>query len=244
MTCAVLAIVLLRPAKAENFNKETIKINAPDSVIIVADVITLSHQPGPSIMALHNYGGNRDDWNPYLEYFARAGIAKIITVDFPGHGESVVRRKNGDAFDTISHEQFSKTDYAGIVEDIDMVFNFFRKIPGVDSLHCGIIGSRMGAVYAAKTAAKNKSAAFLVLIEPAPVYRGVAINEDIRHLRNLPVLFVSSDVSELEFATSQWLFKQCSSNFKENKIFRQDIRADRNIPETADFISRWLGKIK
>ncbi len=244
---AVFITAFFCSANAQNYLKQTADIKTDDGFIIAADIITLSEDYGPGILALHNHGRNRGDWEPLVKYLADGGISKALAIDIRGHGESILKNKADDSTtDTLNYSQFKRNDYLDIINDIVYAFDYLKSLEGVDSLKCGIIGARSGAVYAVKTAIKQSQTDFLILLSPQVIYRGVAINDDIKNVNDLPVLIIANENIEDDLNNGKWLYKNCSSEYKKKKIFNDsdfNPRSPESWPKLGDYIAVWLKKV-
>ena len=240
----VLSTAFFCSVKAQQIPSDTVSITVDDRYVLVGELFTLSPEEGPAILAVHAYGGSRNDWRPLLPSLAKAGMTRVLAIDMRGHGDSIIRNSaDSTIIDSVHLSEFGLEDYLDMVNDVVIAFGYLKASEAAEGVTHGIIGAYDGSDHAVKAAAQRKDVGFLALLSPTLIYRGVAINKAIQELPDIPVLIAASSGDEDYSEAAKWLFEHCSSPRKELQLYDPadaESTPGAKLGAPATIISNWL----
>ena len=191
----VLFLILVPIIRAHNYTEEAVMLHSSSGYAVAGVHYVLEDKPGPAILLLHDIGGDHTQWNGYLDILERAGINSVLAIDLRGHGDSDLRVTPGSVTpdsQKVNWRDFSEGDFADLVGDFQVAWDYLRTARATDSTRMAVMGSVAGANYAAVFSADNPEVRSLVLLSPGVVYRGVESLKAIQAYGQRPVLFAAS----------------------------------------------------
>jgi pimeloyl-ACP methyl ester carboxylesterase len=207
---------------------------APQRVEIPADGLTIigTYYPAPvtsnsAVILIHGLGRNRGDWNDLARYLQKEGIT-ALSVDLRGHGESI-------AADGLGWRAFTAENYAALLADLNAVLSFAGRNLNVKPRQTGLIGQGLGANLALQLAERNPQVAGVVLLSPAPDYKGVKLAAD-KYQKSIYV--ICSHFEKLSIEADEYLKRNFKGKLKSDvydyggtiiSMFRQKFTLPSNI---------------
>ncbi len=120
-----------------------------------------------AIVLLHMLGRSRHNYDDMARQFQSQGIP-VLTIDFRGHGESILRR--GERF---LYTSFTEKDFNDMMLDIDAARDYLKE---KNKSMTALIGASIGANIALKYGAADNAVKAVVLLSPGENYRGISIS--------------------------------------------------------------------
>ncbi len=167
-----------------------------------------AHPPG--VVLIHRYGSSQASWDAFAETLRQAGIM-TIAFDLRGHGGS---RTGGDG---------KPLDY----KDVEAGFGGWSAAladvhaavaalvaAGANPGDLAVAGEELGASLALKHALADPSMQAVVMISPGLDLYGLNVEDDIRRLKDCPVLIVTSE-NEAYSASSSATLKAAAPGYSE-----------------------------
>ena len=232
-----LALIISASVAAQNFQHEDVNITTPSGYRIAGTYYSISGQTGPAVLLLPNITGQRGDWNDFLPILQDSGVKSVLAIDLPGSGSSDFKNR-----DKISWRNFTEEDFRDISTELNSALDHLRQAPTTDPAHIGIIGSILGANYAAVMAANNSDIKSLVLLSPGLVYRSVASFWAMEKYPNKPVLLVATKTDYYSVRSCEKMREGKSQNIQfqiyNKPAYGTDILA--NNPSFKATLTDWL----
>lgn len=196
--CALIAAVLLAGC-AGSANDSALRLNASgapevvsyqaqDGVRIIADFYApLNGGPAPVVLLLHQFGGERDQWDPIVADILRWGYA-ILAPDLRSFGDSTTILIGG------AEERYELEDLDDIALDVAAAIDYLATRQDINNEAIAIIGASLGGnlAYVASGAYPEVLAAISISPNATPS-GGALLGKDIESFNPHTVLFMSDE---------------------------------------------------
>ena len=168
-------------------------------------------RPGPpGLILVHRYGAGQASWDAFAETLRQAGIMSIA-FDLRGHGGS---RTGGDGKPLDYRQVQSGFDgWSAALADLSAA-GAALVAAGANPKNLGVVGEELGASLALKHTLADPSMQAVVMLSPGLDLHGLSVEEDIRRLKDCPVLIVTSE-NEAYSATSSAALKAAAPGYSE-----------------------------
>jgi alpha-beta hydrolase superfamily lysophospholipase len=164
----------------------------------------------PGIILVHRYGANQSSWDGFAETLRQAGIMSIA-VDLRGHGGS---RTGGDGKPLdFKDVQSGLGGWTAALADLRAAAAMLVAT-GANPKNLAVMGEELGANLALKFALADPSMQAVVMISPGLNLYGLNVEDDIRRLKDCPVLLVTCD-NEAYSAGSATTLKAAAPGYSE-----------------------------
>lgn len=133
-------------------------------------------EPGPGALLLHQCDSDRTSWDGFARDLAAAGF-HVVTMDFPGYGDSAGERYSGDG-NRSERMAWWREDWT---DDVERAHRFLVERPGIDPYRLVTAGASCGGMMAVDMTERFPSS-----------YRALALLSAPLDKRNYDHLFHSS----------------------------------------------------
>jgi len=199
----VLSICLATTGHVSAQANRVVRLTTADDVGIYAAFYPPQTNPAPAVLLLHSLGKSRDEWALLAPLLQQVGFA-VLAIDFRGHGEST-RRVTARGLQSVDFNSFTSRDYAALLLDVNVAFDWLADQPGVDARRIGIAGSSLGANLALRYAVVNDEIAALLLLSPGLVYHEIRTDDVIGKTGSRPLRIVVSRDDPFAFESAKRL---------------------------------------
>lgn len=134
--------------------------------------------PGPGVLLLHMWRGQKEDWAPFATRLQEAGYA-VLVLDLRGHGES------GGSAEPVEPQLW--------IDDVVQAWQVLAEQPEVDGQRTAIIGASIGANLALRAAAELEQVQAVALLSPGLEYHGVTTEDGMAAYGERPVLIAAAE---------------------------------------------------
>ena len=163
------------------------------------------------LLLLHRAGSDRRGWELFARRLRREG-RMVMTIDFPGHGESAPRpdlpQKAND---------FSRADWLALLDDCGAALDKLVA-EGADASNLAVGGEGVGANLALHLARRAPRVRALVLVSPGLTQDGVEAAPMLEELTDCPVLYLAAEGDNYAAESARTLAEQ-TPGFHDLKIF-------------------------
>lgn len=195
--------------------------------------------PAPAVICLHMMNRTRADYTSLAKALHERGVA-VLSVDLRGHGESTQK-----AGKTLKWGDFEKSEYLGMIVDIEAAAKWLGEQKGVDPKRIGIVGASIGANAALNYAADHAEVKTVVLLSPGLDYHGVKTEDAMKRYGDRPVFLAASKADEQSAGATEKLHGLGASKDKVLKMYDGDAHGTLMFgkdPALEGEIREWLGK--
>lgn len=200
--------------KTENAAVQKLGFDAPDGMQIVGAFYRATKENSPAVLMLHQYGGNRADYDRLARQFQANGIG-VLAIDGRGFGESNKRADGSKVAPSQSNETV-----AAMKSDVAAAVKFLGEQMNVDKRRIGIIGASYGSSLAIIHAADNAEIKSVSLLSPGTNYFGNLPTEPaIEKYGARPVLIVAAEDDEESATASRQLDKIAAGDKHQLQIY-------------------------
>jgi pimeloyl-ACP methyl ester carboxylesterase len=244
----IIAMILIcfSIGRAHDFSEKSVQLESPSGYRVAGVHYTLSNEPGPAILLLHDVGGDHTQWDAFLDILEKARFNSILALDLRGHGDSGLRIESQSAAaetEKVDWRDFSEEDFGGIVEDFRIAWDYLKSSPETDTTRMAVMGSVTGANYAALFSADNPDVKSLVLLSPGVVYRGIGCMKAVEAYGARPVLFAASKGDRYSAGSCEKLKEISNGTPAHLEILEgsgRGIELIRDNPGFKHFLSDWF----
>lgn len=187
-----------------------LEIAAPGGIRLAATL----HDPGaprpPGMLLLHRRGGGRAHWEDFADLAARRGYMSLA-LDLPGHGGSALA--GGRTF-----RQFETRDWEDALASIEAAQLALLE-EGADPENLFVAGEGIGGSLAVLLAQRFPADLHgLVLLSAGLEEQGIRIEQRIRQLPTMPMLFVAAE-GDSYAAMSAAALMDTAESFREQRLY-------------------------
>jgi|SRR5581483_5945294 len=179
---------------AADLRVHTVELHAKDNTTLKATVYDPPRN-GPGILLFHQCNRDRTTWDTLARMLASSGF-HVIAMDLRGFGES-----GGKRFDQSSFQEQQQLFNQTFPSDVDVLFDYFSALPGVQRNAIGAAGASCGVNQSIQLARRHSEVKSLVLLS------GGTDREGRRFLRSTPVPILTSAAADdgTTLQVMQWL---------------------------------------
>ena len=185
-------------------------LRADDDIPLAATLRRPDRTAPPGLVLLHRYGADRSSWDAFAETLRNAGIM-TVAVDLRGHGGSRTRG-DGKPLD-FRAVQTGFDGWKSALADVRAAVAALLAA-GADPKNLAVAGEELGATLALKHALADPAMQAVVMISPGLNLYGLDAEDDIRRLKDCPVLIVTSE-NEAYSASSAAALKAAAPAYSE-----------------------------
>jgi len=140
----------------------------------------------PAVILIHQFGGNRHQWDQYIQAFLDQGIA-VVSYDIRGFGDSPMP--------TIPTDQ---TTYLNqMPTDLTAVVNYVKSQVNIDPQKINVIGASIGADIAFVGAGSNLGINKTVLLSPA-IHAGALDGQGVTNFSPHSIFGLSDEAEKID----------------------------------------------
>ncbi len=185
-------------------------LGTDDGLALAATLLRPDRASPPGILLVHRYGSSRSSWDAFAETLRQAGFM-TIAIDLRGHGAS---RTGGDGKPLDCAKVQSGFDgWSSALADLRAA-TAALVAAGANPENLAVVGEELGASLALKHALAAPSMQAVVMISPGLDLFGLNVEDDIRGLKDCPVLIVTSE-NEAYSASSSATLKAAAPTYSE-----------------------------
>ena len=185
-------------------------LRTDDGLTLAATLRCPDRPSPPGIILVHRYGSSRSSWDGFAETLRQAGIMSIA-VDLRGHGAS---RTGGDGKPLdFKDVQSGFGGWTAALADLRAAARVLVA-NGANPKNLAVIGEELGANLALKFALAEPTMQAVVMLSPGLDLFGLNVEDDIRRLKDCPVLIVTSE-NEAYSASSSATLKAAAPAYSE-----------------------------
>ncbi|MCC7451457.1 MAG: alpha/beta fold hydrolase [Anaerolineae bacterium] len=166
--------ITVTPTSAPTEAAILMQFPAGDGVTLVGTYYGAPVRPASTVLLLHDMGSNKEAWGVFAVQLQQSGY-NVLTVDLRGTGATG-----------------GKVDWSKATQDVAIVLNRLRTLPGVDRRRLSVIGAGIGANLALAACADIPDCKYIVLISPRLDDSGVKIADAMARYGNRAVFMVAS----------------------------------------------------
>jgi dienelactone hydrolase len=181
---------------SQNYDSKQVSITTPAGYKIAGTYYSFPGEKGSAVLLLPDLLGKRADWDNFLPILKDAGVKSILAIDLPGSGSSNLKNN-----EKISWRSFTEKDFNDISSELDATWDNLKKASSTDPTHMGIMGSVLGANYAAVLSSNHADVKAQVLLSPGLVYRAVASYWAMSKYPDRPTLLVATKADSYSVAS-------------------------------------------
>ncbi len=188
-------LICVSAGRAHDYSEEKLELHSSSGYKVAGIHYVLANEPGPAVLLIHDVGGDRNQWEGFLDILEKAGINSVLAIDLRGHGDSDLRAKSGGAAgssEKVSWTDFAEEDFQEAAGDLGVAWSYLKASRATDTTKMAVMGSLMGANYSAVFAAENPDVKSMVLLSPGVVYRGLDCLKAVEAYGARPVLFAAA----------------------------------------------------
>jgi dienelactone hydrolase len=205
-----LAAALWGCSVAKPPSQEYPVLRTDDGLSLAATLRCPDRPSPPGVILVHRYGSGQSSWDGFAETLRQAGIMSIA-VDLRGHGAS---RTGGDGKPLdFKDVQSGFGGWSAALADLRAAARVLVA-NGANPKNLAVAGEELGASLALKFALADMSMQAVVMISPGLDLYGLNVEDDIRRLKDCPVLIVTSE-NEAYSASSSATLKQAAPAYSE-----------------------------
>lgn len=175
------------PTPLPSSDFQLLTIPAADGVTLVGAFYAPDNVPAPTVLLLHQVGGQKEDWAAFATQLQVAGYA-VLAPDLRGHGESE-----------------GETEWAVMADDVARALETLADQPEVDAERIAIVGASIGANLALVGGTAAPSVRAVALLSPGLDYRGVRTEEAMIAYGDRPILIAASQEDTYAVSSAQTL---------------------------------------
>ena len=185
-------------------------LRTDDGLTLAAKLLRPDRVDPPGVVLAHRYGSSQDSWAAFAETLRQAGFM-TIAVDLRGHGAS---RTGGDG-KALDYKQVQSGfgGWSAALADLRAA-TAALVAAGANPENLAVVGEELGASLALKHALADPSMQAVVMISPGLDLFGLNVEDDIRRLKDCPVLIVTSE-NEAYSASSSATLKAAAPAYSE-----------------------------
>jgi pimeloyl-ACP methyl ester carboxylesterase len=185
-------------------------LRTDDGLTLAATLRRPERANPPGIVLVHRYGAGQGSWDALAETLRQAGFM-TIAFDLRGHGAS---RTGGDG-KPLDHKNIQSGfgGWTAALADLRAAVAALVAA-GADPNNLAVAGEELGASLALKQALADPSMQAVVMLSPGLELRGLGVEDDIRRLKDCPVLIVTSE-NEAYSASSSATLKAAAPTYSE-----------------------------
>jgi len=152
---ALIGWILVNPSVEQNYFSEEISFLTSDEIKISATWYTPidGQAPYKTVILIHEYNGDRHDWDPFISGFIERGYA-ALAYDIRGFGRSQNVPKSGDYYDLL-------------IKDVEGAVSWLLTRPDVKSDSIGVVGVQLGGTISYAASAYIDEIKLSITISPA-----------------------------------------------------------------------------
>ena len=222
---------------SQNYDGKQVSITTPAGYNIAGTYYSSPGEKGPAVLLLPNLIGKRAEWDNFIPILKDAGVKSILAIDLPGSGSSNVKNN-----EKISWRNFTEKDFNDISTELNAAWDHLKKASSTDTVHIGIMGSVLGANYAAVLSSNHADVKALVLLSPGLVYRAVASYWAMSKYPDRPTLLVATKTDFYSVSSCKKLKEDKGSHVQfqmyDKPAYGTDILA--NNPPFKAMLTNWL----
>jgi cephalosporin-C deacetylase-like acetyl esterase len=174
---AVGGWMLVNPSGATPYNSQDVTFPASDGVKISATWYTPKtiKPPFKTVILIHEYGGNRHDWDSFIPQFTNRSYA-VLAYDMRGFGQSQSVPRTGEYYDDL-------------VKDVEGAVTYLQSRSDVDPNRIGVVGAQLGGTVAYASSAYVKGVKVAVAISPSSDVGTTLIGENVTDFHPSHIMF-------------------------------------------------------
>ena len=182
---AIIGWILINPNEELNYFSEEVSFLTPDNKMISATWYTplKGQTPFKAVILIHEFNGNRHDWDPFISGFIERGYA-VLAYDMRGHGNSQSVPKSGDYFDLL-------------IKDVEGAVSWLLNHPDVISDKIGVVGGQLGGTIAYAASAYIDEIKVSVAISPAVELDSILLGKGQDNFKPHSILFQFLDTQRI-----------------------------------------------
>ncbi len=185
-------------------------LRTDDGLALAATLRRPDRTSPPGIILVHRYGSSRSSWDGLAETLRQAGYM-TVAFDLRGHGGS---RTGGDGKPLEFRDVQSGFDgWSAALADLRAA-GAALVAAGANPKDLAVMGEELGASLALKFALADLSMQAVVMLSPGLDLYGLNVEDDIRRLKDCPVLLVTCD-NEAYSASSATTLKAAAPAYSE-----------------------------
>lgn len=154
------------PINSLSAGTQTVKIDSPDTVVIVGTFYEAEKPNSPALLLLHQWQSDRHSYDEFAKRMHAKGFA-VLSIDGRGFGEST---KKADGSMVAAGR--TDADVKGMLGDVSAAFDFLGKQKSVDPARAAIVGASYGSSLALLYGSDHPKGAVIALISPGLNYFG------------------------------------------------------------------------
>jgi pimeloyl-ACP methyl ester carboxylesterase len=185
---AVIGWILVNPVEDNPYIDEDVTFLATDGIEISATwyVPKSTEPPFSSVILVHQFDGDRHEWDPFISDFIERGYA-ILAYDLRGFGNSQnVPKTNTDEY------------YDTLIKDVEGAISWLNNRPDVISDELGVVGAQLGGTVAYAASALIDEVKVAVAISPAPNVGNLLLGESQEDFNPNNILFQFLDTERID----------------------------------------------
>ena len=164
-------------------------LRTEDGLALAATLRRPDRPAPPGIVLVHRYGAGQSSWDAFAETLRRAGFM-TIAFDLRGHGAS---RAGGDGRPLdFKDVQSGFGGWSAALADLRAA-TAALVAAGANPKDLAVMGEELGASLALKYALADSAMQAVVMLSPGLDLNGLNVEDDIRRLKDCPLLLVTCD---------------------------------------------------
>jgi alpha-beta hydrolase superfamily lysophospholipase len=182
---AIIGWILINPNEELNYFSEEVSFLTPDNKMISATWYTplKGQTPFKAVILIHEFNGNRHDWDPFISGFIERGYA-ALSYDMRGFGSSQNVPKSGDFYDVV-------------IKDVEGAVSWLLNNPDVQSDSIGVVGGQLGGTIAYAASAYIDEIKVSVAISPAVEIDSILLGKGQDNFKPHSILFQFLDTQRI-----------------------------------------------
>ena len=235
---ALFLMCACAPRAHEKGNNEDRCLSEDGVSLLVSLLLPAVPEKAPGLILVHGFGTDHHVWDGFAAALQQGGIM-TAAVDLRGHGGSRMQEKTVLHFSALSTDDFRNT-----VHDIKAAKNCLLEA-GADPDNLAVIGEGLGANLALRYALEDPQIQAVVMLSPGLDYKGITSLDEIKKLKDCPVLLVACEDDAYSAMTVSAL-KAAAPVFAELRTWTGSAQGSEIFaihPEAIHYITTWLRQI-
>lgn len=181
--------ILINPSQENPYFSEDVTFSASDGITISATWYTPKEIEAPfkTIILIHQYDGDRHEWDPFIADFINRGYA-TLAYDIRGFGKSQNVPKSDDGY------------YDTLLADVEGAITYLSSRTDVNSEKIGVVGAQLGGTIAYSSSGYLDEVKVSVAISPAADIGSYIIGEgsDIFNPHSILFQFLDTERTNIQ----------------------------------------------